>query len=327
VTAHASGAAGVVDWIRFNDFKMVSLKQIVQQMLMAAQRADGELQLCIPGELSTTSLELPKQPQTRVLLHSGCHLSKDMSDDLPRLLAELLPNMVVQLMDDDREGTEVPLLLADAAARADGHVDSFTRLLVVVHDKCFENDSVVRSLRFALTNKIPVALLHEADADFGGCTFGSIINQCQPELMRIAGFDGMKLFGPIAVQWSRGPHQPVSIRLLAKSLGATAEAQHNRLCSGGIAACCRQMAEAFAERHARPKQLPSQRGARGEASGIELGTLTSDDGEVGWHHGIEGEKVWEVGAHGIANPLHTAHGAFHRAAVLTPELPDRDECI
>jgi hypothetical protein len=250
-----------------------------------------------------------------------------MSDDLPRLLAELLPNMVVQLMDDDREGTEVPLLLADAAARAvDGHVDSFTRLLVVVHDKCFENDSVVRSLTFALTNKIPVALLHEADADFGGCTFGSIINQCQPELMRIAGFDGMKLFGPIAVQWSRGPHQPVSIRLLAKSLGATAEAQHSRLCSGGIAACCRQIAGAFAERNARSKQLPSQREARGEASGIELGTITSDDGEVGWDHAI-GPTKGEAGTHGTANPLHTAHGAFHRAAVLTPELSDRDECI
>jgi hypothetical protein len=247
-----------------------------------------------------------------------------MSDDLPRLLAELLPNMVVQLMDDDREGTEVPPLLADAAGQAGGRGEVATRLLVVVHDKCFENDSVVRSLTFALTNKIPVVLLHEADAEHEGCPFGSIINQCQPELKQIVGFDGMKLFDPIAVLWSRGPHQPVSTRLLAKSLGATA-AQQQRLCHSGIATCCRQMADAFAERHSRSKQVPTELEARsGEDSGIELGTIASDDGEVEWPHGIEGEKVCEAGAHGMANPLHTARGAFHRAAVLTRELSDRD---
>ena len=269
---------------------------------------------------------MPKQPQTRVLLHRGCHLSNDTSDELPRLLAELMPDMVVQLMDDDQEGAEVPLLLADAAAQAGGRGEVVTRLLVVVHDKCFENDGVVRSLTFALTNKIPVALLHEADAEHGGCTFGCIINQCQPELKQIVGFDGMKLFGPIAVQWSRGPHQPVSIRLLAMSLGATAAQQH-RLCRGcGIAACCRQLAGAFAERHARLKQLPTELEARSdEASGIELGAIASDE-EVGWHHGTEsttGQAVMQV----AANPLHTERGAFQRAAALTRELSDRDGCI
>jgi hypothetical protein len=295
VTAHANSAGGVIDWIRFNDFKMISLKQIVQQMMVAAQRADGEHRLCIPGELSTTSLEMPTQPQTRVLLHSGCHLSKDMSDELPRLLAELVPSMVVQLMDGDQAGAEVPLLLADAAAQTDERAEVATRLLVVVHDKCFENASVVRSLTFALTNKIPVVLVHEADADFGGCTFGSIINQCQPELKQIAGFDGMKLFGPIAVQWSRGQHQPVSIRLLAMSLGATA-AQQQRLCHSGIAACCRQMAGAFAERHARSKQIPTELETRsGKDSGIELGTIASDEAvAVGWHHGIESTTTGEA---------------------------------
>jgi hypothetical protein len=220
-----------------------------------------------------------------------------MSDELPRLLAELVPNMVVQLMDDDRGGAEVPRLLADAVGQAEGG-EVVTRLLVVVHDKCFEHDSVVKSLTFALTNKIPVALLHEADADFGGCTFGSIINQCQPELRQIVGFDGMKLFGPIAVQWSRGQHQPVSIRLLAKSLGATVAQQH-RLCHGGIAACCRRVAGAFAERRAglSQLQLPTQPEDR---NGEDSNNIASD--EVGWHHGIE-STAGEAGTQATANPL------------------------
>jgi hypothetical protein len=187
-----------------------------------------------------------------------------------------------------------------------------TRLLVVVHDKCFENDLVVKSLTFALTNKIPVALLHEADADHGGCTFGSIINQCQPGLKQIVGFDDMKLFGPIAVQWSRGPHQPVSIRLLAKSLGARVAPPHQRLC-GAIAG-------AFAQRRARSTQLPT------ELTGHGGGTIASHDGqaEVGWHHGVE-SRTGEAGTY-ATNPLHTEPGGFHHAAVLTRELTlsDRD---
>jgi hypothetical protein len=230
--------------------------------------------------------------------------------------------MVVQLMDDDQEGAEVPLLLADAVAHAGGRGEVATRLLVVVHDKCFENGSVVRSLTFALTNKIPVVLLHEADAEHEGCPFGSIINQCdascQPGLKQIVGFDGMKLFDPIAVLWSRGPHQPVSTRLLAKSLGATA-AQQQRLCHGGIATFCRQMAGAFAERHARSKQPPTELEARsGEDSGIEWGTIASDVA-VGYHHGI-GSITGEAGMQDVANPLHTGRSDDRDRGILTGAL-------
>jgi hypothetical protein len=234
VRAHANRPGGVVDWIRFKDFKMISLKQIVQQMLVAAHPGGGGHELSIPGELSSTSWSLRTQPQTRVLLHSGCHLS----DELPGLLQTVLPGIVVVFLDGGVGA--VPQPLADAAGQAGGRTTQ-QQLVVVVHDKCFENDRVVSSLEFALTNKIPVVLLHEADADFQGCPFGSVIGQCPPKLSTIAGFGGAKIFDPIAVQWSRGAHQAVSIRLLAKSLGATMEQQ--RWCSiSGVLACCRQPA-------------------------------------------------------------------------------------
>jgi hypothetical protein len=132
------------------------------------------------------------------------------------------------------------------------------------------------------------------------------MGQCPPELMQIRGYSDMKLFDAIAVQWSRGPHQPVSIRLLAKSLGATATLQQ-RLCHGNIAACCRQMAGALAEHR---DQHTRQEGRCSEATGIELGTAARDE-EVGWHHGIEsttGEASMQV----IANPLRSQPAALKR---------------
>jgi hypothetical protein len=260
--ARADSPGGVIDWIRFKDFKMISLKQIVQQMLVAAQpggKQELDIKLSIPGELSGTRWEMPRSPSMRVLLHHGCHLS----NELPSLLQQAVPGMAVALLNDGGAG-EVPQLLADAVGNV--HVDErtevSTKLLVVVHDKCFENARVVKSIEFALIHKISIALLHEADADNQGCTFGSIIGQCPPDLMQISGFAGMKLFGPIAVQWSRGPHQPVSLRLLAKSLGAIAVQQ--RQCGGcRIAECQRTLGSALASLRARTRSqrdLPLKQG-------------------------------------------------------------------
>jgi hypothetical protein len=292
--AHAGGQGGVIDWIRFKDFKMVSLRQIVQQMLVASQPGGEIPGLCIPGELSTISLAMPKQPPcARVLLLSRCHLS----DELPGLLKQAVPEIEIELMGDDAGSDAVPRLLADAAFNtADG--SPAVRLLAVVHDGCFQDDRVVRSLAFALENKVPIALLHEADADNRGCTFGTIIGQCPSELMQIRGHGGAKLFDAIAVQWSRGPHQPVSIRLLAKALGATAAQQH-RLCGGNIFACCRQVASSFAECSALLGRLAAKPKRRRE---VELGSISSK--EVGWDHGIKSAKA----AEGIesVNPLHTS---------------------
>jgi hypothetical protein len=203
LTAHAKSPAGVIDWIRFSDFKMVSLKLIVQQMLTAG--GSGEHQLSIPGELTSRKITWPMEPCTRVLLHSNCYLS----EQLPELLTQAVPGMDIELMGDG------------LAAVPTGAVTAV--LLVVVHDGCWTDSRTIASVRFALENKITVVLLHEADADHSGCDFGTIMGQTPPGLKQIKGHKDAKLFDPIAVQWSRGAHQPVSVRLLALSLGASAE--------------------------------------------------------------------------------------------------------
>ena len=75
----------------------------------------------------------------------------------------------------------------------------------------------------ALDSRVPVILVHEADTDHKGCEFGTIIDQCPPGLNRIKGYEAQTLFGPIAVGWTRGAHQLVSVLELAQALGAAPE--------------------------------------------------------------------------------------------------------
>jgi hypothetical protein len=253
---------------------------------------------------------MSKQPPcARVLLLRRCHLS----DELPGLLKQAVPEIEIELMGDDTGSDGVPRLLADAAFNTAGSSRT-VRLLAVVHDGCFQDDCVVRSLAFALENKVPIALLHEADAGNRGCTFGTIIGQCPSELMQIRGHGGAKLFDAIAVQFSRGPHQPVSIRLLAMSLGAEAA---QRQWPKSPMPCLRRLQHASMQ-ICQPKHRSSQ------DSGIQLDTIATDDGEVGWHHGIE-STAGEAGTGATANPLHIEQGGVHRGAVLTREHSDRDK--
>ena len=240
------GNGGVIDWMRAKDFKLVSLKQIVQQLLTASLRGDidgTEDPFCglrLAGEVTSKSFHMPAhQPKVRVLMHSGCHLS----DELPALLQTAVPGIevgfvgvVVGSIDDRLNHPSADDIRWARASEATGGWDpKFSsdelkagaadgiRLLVVVHDGVFEDPRVVASLRMALNSRVPCILVHEADTNHRGCDFGMVIQQCPPGLNHIKGFDNMELFGPIAVGWTRGAHQLVSVLELAQALGAAPE--------------------------------------------------------------------------------------------------------
>jgi hypothetical protein len=307
--AQAYGTAGVIDWVRFKDFKMISLKQIVQQMLVSALSSTAAPQLLIPGELTSLHFAKPTQPRINILLHAGCLLS----GDLPTLLDSAVAGITTTPMPSN--GNDIPEELRSAVNREDGEV----RLLVVVHAGCFDSACVVASIRHALTQQIPITLVHEADADYSGCDFGTIMGQCPPDLKQIRGFNGLKLFDPIAVQWSRGAHQPVSVRLLAMSLGAITQ-QTPRAASTGEGVCRRGVQSAVRRLRAYAARRP----------GRLLGTdTTADDAHVqaaepcvladeggsseGWVHAaavqdadgwaVFGEGEWVTSAV-TSNPLH-----------------------
>jgi hypothetical protein len=169
----------------------------------------------------------------------------------------------------------------------------------------------VRSLAFALENKLPIVLLHKADAGNCGCTFGTIIGQCPSELMQIRGHGGAKLFDAIAVQFSRGPHQPVSTRLLAMSLGAKA-AQRQWLKSP--MPCLRQMCRSMA----RPVKKPvnSTELIRTRHSGAATAAEDDPTREMGW-------SVFDEES-GAASANEQNPGALRRAT-LNPMFPRADQ--
>jgi hypothetical protein len=306
--------AGVIDWMRAHAFKMVSLKQIVQQML--AQPDGMSRDLTIPGELTSKEFVMPEQAPTQVLFFSDCCLG----GELPDLLQAAVPNIELRPMAGDVPDPPLEQLIAEARY---GKTD--TRLLVVVHDGCFKDGRVVGALKLALENKIAVSLLHEADADFGGCDFGAVMSQCPPALKSVRGFDGMRLFDAIAVQWSRGGHQPVSLQLLAMSLGAVladkaqgawggaAAAFHQRASQVASAMC--GLASSLKPRARTLTELTGQDSSswkhidRAAMPGGAMSDLTSDD--IGW------DTFGEAAEKSFKNPLH-AGAAVVAAAPQEP---------
>ena len=93
-------------------------------------------------------------------------------------------------------------------------------LIVVIHRGCFKDVRVVRSLLLALQTKTQIVLVHESDVESRGCDFGEVIANCPPAVKAVRGHNDQKIFDPIAVQWTRGAHQAVSVRILAQYLGA-----------------------------------------------------------------------------------------------------------
>jgi hypothetical protein len=315
LTKHAASAGpglGVIEWWRTKAFKVVSLKQIVQSMLLAkhgqggadklpkalgpASQLKAECGVYVSGEIDTLPCHMPRGAAPRVLLHSECHLT----EDLRRLLAGAVGGLDLQVVDGD---SSVDVEVASAGeADAESDVGRILRaaavaahpviLLVVVHRGCFKQVRVVRSLLLALQTKTQIVLVHESDVKNNGCTFSDVIGSCPPAVMGLRGYNGQKVFEPIAVQWTRGAHQPVSVRILAQALGA-------KLAS--TAGTCAGLAASL---HAAPMALKGLLGARSQSQGEQpaeervRGWSTFDDAGGGPDNGDQNPAV-----PGSTNPM------------------------
>jgi hypothetical protein len=263
---HAAGAGpglGVIEWRRVQLFKLVSLKQIVQSMLLASAVGKvlhrvGSFELAgkstvqelvkgaaadmfVRGEIDSLPYDIARRTAARVLLHSGCHLT----EELQSLLKGAVSGLDMQVIDGDSGGGDDPSVVSTESdiariLRDDASGDSAAAhqhpvvLVVVVHRGCFKDMRVVRSLLMALRAKKQIVLVHESDENNRGCDFGEVITTCPPAAKSERGFHNQKLFDPIAVQWTRGAHQAVSVRILALALGAHPAGVAGRL--GGLVA-------------------------------------------------------------------------------------------
>jgi hypothetical protein len=164
----AMGDAGraTIDWVRFYDYKLVCLKQIVQQMLLAelpqgvgaGARSDA-CQVWVPREIESRRFQLPGgagNSCARVVLHRGCYLS----DELPALLKGVIGNCDRNFQFVFPSGDEAAGKLHFQLAPGES-----VCLLVVVRAGAFTDPRLARSIHSALKRKVRVVLLHYLHLD------------------------------------------------------------------------------------------------------------------------------------------------------------------
>lgn len=80
-------------------------------------------------------------------------------------------------------------------------------------------DALMSELRHLLARKLPYAMVHEADADAGGCAFGFFFSQAA-RIDRLQQLVDAGLFGPLSVLWhAAGDYHVVSVRQALVALG------------------------------------------------------------------------------------------------------------
>jgi hypothetical protein len=345
---HAGGAGpglGVIDWRRVLAFKLVSLKQIVQAMLLAQEEKgppasahqpsvfevllraqnkrahEDSSAVYVSGEIDSAAYAMPAKAAPLVLMHSACHLS----GELQSLLKGAVPGLVVQAIGGDTSGgdststaggeSDIASILnggrrtsrtrafSSAMARRPAAATQRVILVVVVHRDCFKDTRVVRSLLLALETKTQIVLVHESDAKNRGCSFEEVIANCPPAAKAARGFNNQKLFEPIAVQWTRGPHQAVSVRILAMALGAQQLTGANAAGAGLPAdtASARGPLAAVQAAQAALKGLAARARGRGAAARAESDRPKEGLGlETGWSNFAGPEARYDLS--GLATP-------------------------
>jgi hypothetical protein len=199
-------------WIRAAHYKLASIKQIVQRMIVSD--SDALPKLVLPGEISLCEVAL-----TPVETKSACHFwLPDCAPWCSRLeacLRNVLPNLSVR-----RAAT------GSFASTYDQSTQTACALLVPLNALTLEDEGVQQDLSAALQAKTPLVLLHIQEDEFGAAPFSHFFEQC-PDHLRGAG-----LFDELACAWFfNEPHLSISCKLVAMKLDniCTAASATNKL--------------------------------------------------------------------------------------------------
>jgi hypothetical protein len=189
----------VVLWIRAAHYKLVSIKQIVQRMIVSD--SDALPKLVLPGEISLCEVAL-----TPVETKSVCHFwLPDCAPWCSRLeacLRKALPNLSVR-----RAAT------GSFASTYDQSTQTVCALLVPLNALTLEDEGVQQDLFAALQAKTKVVLLHIQEEEFGAVSFGRFFEQC-PDHLRGAG-----LFDELACAWFfNEPHLSISCKVVGMKI-------------------------------------------------------------------------------------------------------------
>jgi len=193
-----SGREAVL-WIRAAHYKLVSIKQIVQRMIVSD--SDALPKLVLPGEISLCEVAL-----TPVETKSACHFwLPDCAPWCSRLeacLRKALPNLSVR-----RAPT------GSFANTYDQSTQTACSLLVPLNALTLEDEGVQQDLWAALQAKTQLVLLHIQEEEFGAAPFSRFFEQC-PDHLRGAG-----LFDELACAWFfNEPHLSISCKVVGMKL-------------------------------------------------------------------------------------------------------------
>lgn len=191
----------VVPWHRLKDFQLASLAMIAEQLLLAtpAYAREAAVPLYVRHGVAWS------RPHFQTPLSLYCSEHNPPADEVAREIGETFEDV---------------LRIDSAAAGASW--------LLLLDAESFTGDAGARltaELRAVMQAGNPSVLVVYAPADG---EFGEIISATPRELV------GLGLFGPLAIEWHSGALRTVSVRLLARALGAQMDGQgHWRGCTSG----------------------------------------------------------------------------------------------
>jgi len=199
----------VIDWHRIKDFQLVSLKLLATDLLFACpgyemlycRRVSNDEELSLKGEKTLLAdIHVPGEITEK-------HLT--------------FPAMVRVYASPNNPGAqEVAKVLQGAIAGIElsaAPPPVATHFLLYLSEETFVGEAgerLANEVRFMMRGGLPIVMLHENDAESGGCEFATFFATTPQDLIANG------LYKALALAYMPGHFRPVSLALIAKKLGA-----------------------------------------------------------------------------------------------------------
>jgi hypothetical protein len=210
-------------WIRAAHYKLVSIKQIVQRMLVD-DTAETLPELLLPGEITLQKVELPavgSSEDAKATCHIWLPECAPWCSRLEACLQEGVPGLVVKRASPGSFATAQLSTQREMRARLIAGENNLEErpahaLLIPLNKHTLEDKGVQQDLSAVLRSGIQLVLLHIQEEEFGAVPFGRFFEQC-PDNLRNAG-----LFDELACAWFfNEPHLSVSCKVVGMKLRNT----------------------------------------------------------------------------------------------------------
>jgi hypothetical protein len=191
---------------RATHYKLIAVKQIVQQMLIASCTVDELPELLLPGEITLIKMKLPpvgnNLPFNYHFWLPDCapwcaSIQAHMQASVPGLSVKRAPPgefaRGLQTVGDGDDINNVrrrrrsSIMLEE---EWEASVKSAQALLMPLNKNTLLSKAVQDDLSAALKANIQLVLLHIQDEEFGAAPFGAFFEQCPAHLQNAGLFDG-----------------------------------------------------------------------------------------------------------------------------------------